>query len=37
MFKKAILLALLATAMFATPVSNFTTDPFPSCLPCPKG
>ena len=38
MFKKALLLALLATAMFATPtpVSNFS-DPIPSCFPCPKG
>ena len=36
MFKKALLLALLATAMFATPVSNFN-DPIPDCLPCPKG
>ena len=36
MFKKALLLALLATAMFATPVSNFN-DPLPTCYPCPKG
>ena len=33
MFKKALLLALLATAMFATPTSNFI-DPFPGCFPC---
>ena len=35
MFKKALLLALLATAMFATPASNFI-DPMPGCLPCDK-
>ncbi len=32
MFKKALALALLATALFATPATNI--DPIPDCWPC---
>jgi hypothetical protein len=34
MFKKALALVILATAMFASPVSTNLIDPIPSCLPC---
>jgi hypothetical protein len=34
MFKKAFALVLLATALFATPVTMNSTDPIPDCFPC---
>jgi len=35
MFKKAFLLVLLATAIFASPLSN-QINPIPDCFPCDK-
>ena len=34
MFKKAFALVLLATALFATPVTTNMIDPIPGCFPC---
>jgi hypothetical protein len=34
MFKKFALLAIIATAVFATPVSSRFDDPLPMCDPC---
>lgn len=35
MYKKALLLAMLAVALFAAPAVNRADDPMPSCFPCP--
>lgn len=34
MFKKVFALAMLATALFATPVVTNNIIPLPDCLPC---
>ena len=37
MFKKVMLFALLAAAVFATPVSVGFDQPIPLCFPCEPG
>jgi hypothetical protein len=34
MFKKTFALVILATALFASPVTSNRIDPVPDCFPC---